>query len=188
MKIEKKFGPFQFAKPKTRLVTANIEKHLDDMIPGYRDPSQRPPVEQNDDGDSNFASAAPLQQGWDIPNKFGPQNLVKSEPNDDRDDANGDVTSSGLRVSDTTVQNNHIQVPPALAGTLAGVQEYIKHLENELQKKDEQLEAQRRQLQESIAESNAKLVDAKKKQWCSDCQEQVETEHHPMCTTCSLMN
>lgn len=195
MKIEKKFGPFQFAAPKTRLVTANIERHLDDMIPGYRDPSQRPLVVQNDDVDPNFALAAPnelLQQGLDILDNFRPQNPVKREPNDDRNGEHDDVTSSGLGPSDATVQNNH------LAETLASVQEYskvvqeehntlkkkvetqrqkIKHLENELQKKDQQL-----------AESDAKLVDAKKKQWCSDCAKEVETEHPPMCTNCSLMN
>lgn len=201
--IEEKFGSFHYAPKFTRPVRGRLEKHLDDMIPGFRYPPNTSNNEISDNVQSDIGDTNSIDLNLDDTNFNNSLNLVEDQGNDE-------VVESGTSIFQPWYSN----IAPDLKNDLLVCEEYVKVLEevyerckielkeksqeaddlqnklkeaeNQLQMAEMEKKEQREKFEQDLKMVYAEMIQQKKKQWCHVCAIEIEMAEPPTCIECSL--
>lgn len=190
--VSERFGPFQFAPSKTKLVPGQLDRYLNEMIPGFRQLSKRPRTQNrsiNDDSttgntESVLAKGRSAQQVISI--KIEPIDpidvaLDRMENDDENDQLHLEVGAPfQSELANTLVEVAKLRKENQFQ--LVQIAQRSKTIE-ELRSENEEL---KRRLQETKAEFVEKLKDAKKKEWCYNCLEPMGKKCTQLCKVCSM--
>lgn len=167
------------------------------MFPGFHDLSKRPSV--SDQTVNQVASSSSSSRQANAENSLESligQNPVKQEPNDSNqvnDDLNGSNNSVVTRDGgESSTESSLLEREGGLLQTeIDHLLEQIDTLKRQLREKDEAMEVQakrfKRRFQEVKSDMMMKMDLIKRKQWCSECQDEMP-DQKPTCLTCSLFS
>lgn len=131
---------------------ANVEEHLDDMVPGYRDLSKR---SKNDRIDTELNTKnEPIQKLQHQPHYDEPQNIIKTEPIVQQD--NQAVNVERCTIGSVEALPNRLQI----RNQRNEYEEYVRTLrENQqlLQEENQQLKQEYEKLQQDNQRQNLKI-------------------------------
>lgn len=206
--IEEKFGSFHYAKKFTRPTVDNFEKHLDEMIPGFRSPSNdlnggQPANEisehdvfthefQNDDFAINDAGSS-SRSSSSSSSSFG-EKTVNSEKSADGFLEQKSHVENPINLKKSVNFETMVEDTWEFISTLQNENETckaeIQDLKTKLQEAQWKIEKQRQnhsnELRLAKLESAQELRHQRLKQWCHVCLREIDMEHKPTCLECSL--
>lgn len=191
--VTRRFGSFHVAPNKSKLVPGNLERYLNDMIPGFKDSSKRASNHQGELVNGNSNRTKSTENGLGQSQSGSKIITVKREPNDSMDSDEYPESEVYLEVGQT---DHHPDVSNVLAEILKLKEQekvqtvVIAELREVIRIKNEEFESQRRQWERSLQDEQItmlnKLKDAKTKQWCSECYEMINESSTQTCQVCSL--
>lgn len=197
--VEAKFGPFRYAPLKTRPIEGQIERHLDEMIPGYRDPKYRPkpiknePIDQSSVGataESQLDEAMHEEFTTDQPNPDPPQNPL-DEPNNNEVKLPSDFYDRLKLCRDycalLTEQND------SRALEIEKLRKEMDDLKSQKNSEIETLKKSEEKLKKEVAELKGKcenhdkeINECKLKEWCHVCLSSIDNENTiNLCEDCT---
>lgn len=193
--VTQRFGSFHVARNNSKLVPGNLERYLDDMIPGYRDPSKRTSNCQDSMVDGNLNRAEnglrQSQAGSEI-------TTIKQEPID-RDMDSDEQTENEVQLDPIIVPDvsNMLEEIEKLKKQDAQQTQMVAQLKEEIRVRNEQIrikneeyQAQRRHWERLLQQEQVNMInqlkDVKSKQWCSECQEMINESSTLTCQVCRL--
>lgn len=186
--VTQRFGPFYVANHKSKLVPGNLERYLNDMIPGFRDISKRHDPSADDNSEQIQSELQQNHSGSNLPN-------IKREPIHDEQSESEQYLEADQthQHPDFSIMLNEIErlkkVVEDQAAVNAQQAEMIEKLKEEIRSNNDEFKVQRQNLEHLFQEEQLKLAnelkEAKKKQWCSECSEMISSATQT-CQICSI--
>lgn len=160
------------------MVPGELERYLDDMIPGYRDNSNRA---ENDLGSQQSQSGAKT-------------NNIKREPADSDEQSENErflETDDHPDISNVLAENEALKKQDKFQSAIIDQQtQMIEKLKDEMRLKKNEFKAQRKQWERRLQEEQSTMInnlkDAKSKKWCCECQEMIGENTTETCNLCAL--
>lgn len=185
--VKRRFGSFNVAESKSKLVPGDLDLYLNDMIPGYRDRSKQANDSANDSSTSTDTDSD-LEQSRSVVQIAN----IKLEPIVITDDSSVDAEGPAKvhnDVAQIVIAQQNEMIDKLKAELRAKNEDLAKSIE-QLRRQNEVFDGQRAHWERLLQEAHAKLIykvrDAKNKQWCSECNEQLVGKPLPLCEVCKI--
>lgn len=207
--VKRRFGSFNVAPSKSKLVPGDLGRYLNDMIPGY---CAGIAASANDNLNGSDSTDSDLGQSRSEVRTVN----IKLEPIAEADDSSvdGDVRTEGPETSndrDAMAQQTEIEQSEIQTIVIAQQNEMIEKLKEELRAKTDELDHSKEQMGQKIValedskeqlgqkidelkrylnEAHVQLItkvkEAKNKLWCTDCNDIIAENPTQKCKVCSL--